>query len=196
MVCQSEGMKAIPRALAGTAVVLAAVLTTAPLTAGIADFVLNPGHPPGKRAASEAPPADHADQAQVPAAVATTNARVSHARRNSARTTGETEGIPESASEGTRLEGQTLIPAEPRTEPQARAALTQQARAARAVTQEEVAAQAHETVSAEARIAELAADLRAGVEAGEMTEEDAARVLEDLSSYIRGERTWPERRIA
>lgn len=54
MLWQSEVMASIPRFIAGTAVVLAAVLTTAPLTAGIADYVLNPGQQPNKRAAIQA----------------------------------------------------------------------------------------------------------------------------------------------
>lgn len=37
-------MKAFPRLIAGTAVALAAVLTAAPLGAGLADFVLSPDH--------------------------------------------------------------------------------------------------------------------------------------------------------
>lgn len=45
-------MKAIPRVIAGTAVVLAAVLTAAPLSAGLADLVLNPAQH-GKRPAAE-----------------------------------------------------------------------------------------------------------------------------------------------
>ncbi|WP_309132361.1 hypothetical protein [Brevibacterium sp.] len=192
-------MKAIPRALAGTAVVLAAVLTTAPLTAGIADFVLNPGQPPGKRPVSEAPPSDSSTDAQIPAAVASSTLRVNHARRSSARTT-------DRSPEATPLQGRTLIPAESGNADATRGAVARQAVAtqkavaaqaatAPAATQEAVDAQVREVVSAEARIAELAADLQAGVEAGEMTKEDAARVLEDLSGYIRGERTWPERRI-
>lgn len=103
-------MKSIPRFLVGSAVVLAALLTAAPLTAGVADHVLNPGQSPLRRAAAEA------------------------------------AGTPGHA------------------------------------------------VSPDARIAELAADLQAGVEAGEMTPEDAKRVLGDMSAYIRGERTFPERR--
>lgn len=48
----------------------------------------------------------------------------------------------------------------------------------------------------EERVTELAADLQAGVVAGEFTQADADRVLGDMSGYIRGDRTWPERQAA
>lgn len=47
-------MRWIPRLLAGTAVVVAAALTAAPVTAGLADLVLNPGDQPSKRGAQPA----------------------------------------------------------------------------------------------------------------------------------------------
>ncbi|RBP68001.1 hypothetical protein DFO66_101225 [Brevibacterium sanguinis] len=172
-------MNAIPRVLAGTAVVLAAVLTTAPLTAGIADFVLNPGGSPDKRPGAQAVAGEHDDEdagtTDAPVADAAFALRRTEAARSTAlRTTGKGPRTTEP------LEGRTLIPA----------------REATRATPSAVTAEAHEVVSAEARIAALAADLRAGVEAGEMSEEDAARVLDDLAGYIRGERTWPERDIA
>src|SRR5699024_2785424 len=47
-------MRWIPRLLAGTAVVVTAALTAAPVTAGLADLVLNPGDQPSKRGAQPA----------------------------------------------------------------------------------------------------------------------------------------------
>src|SRR5699024_8043901 len=47
-------MRWIPRLLAGTAVVVAAALTAAPVTAGLAGLVLNPGDQPSKRGAQPA----------------------------------------------------------------------------------------------------------------------------------------------
>ncbi|MFE1085095.1 hypothetical protein [Brevibacterium sediminis] len=46
---------------------------------------------------------------------------------------------------------------------------------------------------ARTRIADLAADLQAGVSAGEFTQADADRVVADMAGYIHGTRTWPER---
>lgn len=46
---------------------------------------------------------------------------------------------------------------------------------------------------ARTRIADLAADLQAGVSAGEFTQADADRVVADMAGYIQGTRTWPER---
>src|SRR5699024_7334679 len=47
-------MRWIPRLLAGTAVVVAAALTAAPVTAGLAELVLNPAEQPSKRGAQPA----------------------------------------------------------------------------------------------------------------------------------------------
>ena len=149
-------MKAIPRVIAGTAVVLAAVLTTAPVTAGIADYVLNPGTQPSKRAVSQAP----------------TGAGTVPLGTNGTRTS---ETALDEASGA-------LSPAFDETEPSNTITSTA-----------EVVADA--AVGAEARVAELAVDLQAGVEAGEFSQVDADRVLDDLSGYIRGERTFPERSV-
>src|SRR5699024_12632188 len=47
-------MRWIPKVLAGTCVVVAAALTTVPVTAGLADLVLNPGPTSTKRNAQPA----------------------------------------------------------------------------------------------------------------------------------------------
>ena len=52
------------------------------------------------------------------------------------------------------------------------------------------------TEAARARVSDLAADLQAGVAAGEFTQADADRVVADLAGYIHGDRTWPERLIS
>ena len=147
LVWKSEGMKAIPRLIAGTAVVLAAVLTTAPVTAGIADFVLSPGQQPTKRAA----PALTGSRTPAVGPIGTREEE----RSQDAPSRTEMDSVDDSAG---------LV--------------------------------ANTAADAHARVSDLASDLQAGVKAGEFSQADADRVLSDLSGYIRGERTWPERSVA
>lgn len=127
-------MKSIPRLIAGTALLLAAAFTAAPLTAGIADLVLQPG--------------------------------TQHTRRTAPLALTSVRTAPPQA------------PAKGRDEDPA-------AGAAGLVAQ---------TVDdARSRVSDLAADLQSGVANGEFSQADADRVLADVSGYIRGERTWPER---
>lgn len=164
MVWKSEGMKAIPRLIAGTAVCLAAVLTTAPVTAGIADFVLNPGQQPIKRAApalsgSRTPPVGTIGTRDEKAQ----DERTSDESPQSADHSGASEFSPD-------------------------AFVSAAGHSAGLV--------AHTAADAQSRVTDLASDLQSGVEAGEFSQAEADRVLGDLSSYIKGERTWPERSVA
>ncbi len=154
-------MKAFPRLIAGTAVALAAVLTAAPLGAGLADFVLSPDH--------------HTKRSTAPTAAA-----------ESPQEQGEPwgGGLLGSAERGEGLE---------RPEPLALAPRTADAAVTAATSPNLTLAAGTGGESVEARITELAADLQAGVRAGEFTQADADRVLGDMAGYIRGERTWPER---
>ncbi|WP_209323385.1 hypothetical protein [Brevibacterium renqingii] len=132
-------MTSISRLIAGTAVVLAAVLAAAPVTAGVADQLINPGQQPTKRVSSQT-------------------------------TTGQ---------------------------PMAAGGVLADAAAEASGSLEEAAALVAETATdAETRVSALARDLQVGVDAGEFSQTDAERVLSDISSYIRGERTWPERSVA
>ena len=153
-------MKAIPRVIAGTAVVLAAVLTAAPIGAGLADLVLSPDH--------------HGKQLTAGAA------------QKTAAEAGEpwSGGTPEGTSPPVGVDGSDVVPLSPRS-------LVSTAQVRSDVTFRTAAGSGAE--SPEARITDLAADLQTGVDAGEITQADADRVLGDMSSYIRGERTWPER---
>ncbi|GAA3834736.1 hypothetical protein KACC15558_13270 [Brevibacterium ammoniilyticum] len=158
-------MKAIPRVIAGTAVVLAAVLTAAPLSAGLADLVLNPAQH-GKRLAAEL--------------------TAGPAPSRSAGDLVEAEpwfGGPAEESPG-GLDTAEVAPITPRT--------LDSTVPERSTPTSSIAAGSG-AESAEARVLELAADLQSGVDAGEITQADADRVLGDMASYIRGERTWPER---
>lgn len=182
-------MKSIPRLIAGTAVVLAAVLTAAPVTAGIADLVLNPGQQPAKRAAP-------------PALTGASTASTVLSRHSEDDTDEDTEGGSGTftiASDRTAADRTAVDPTasdhraadrgsstEPFAPPERGAApVASSAQAAGLV--------ALTAADADSRVSELAGDLQAGVAAGEFSQADADRVLGDLSSYIRGERTWPER---
>lgn len=135
-------MKSIPLLLAGTAVFLAAAFTAVPVTAGIADLVLQPGSNPGKRTAP----------------LALTSVRT--------------------AAPQTAANGRTDRDTDPGDE----------------AAGEDVAGLVADTVDdARLRVSDLAADLQSGVADGEFSQADADRVLADVSGYIRGERTWPER---
>lgn len=194
-------MKSIPRLIAGTAVVLAAVLTAAPVTAGIADLVLNPGQQPAKRAAPSALPGvstaptvlsrhrdDDADEDTEGGSGTFTivSDRDVTDRDISDR---DSSAEPTVATEHTAASGATDVSAASAASPaQAAAPVSSSAQAAGLV--------ALTAADADSRVSELAGDLQAGVAAGEFSQADADRVLGDLSSYIRGERTWPERTVA
>lgn len=169
-------MKSIPRLVAGTAVVLAAVLTTAPVTAGIADFVLNPGQPPIKRAA--------------PALSGSTAEPLMPVRsRGEDRDGVDNETSHETESDGEQPNDSYRLHAGPNE-----AADTVSSASDFAVRAGDSAGLvAHTAADAQSRVLDLANDLQTGVDAGEYTQEDADRVLSELSSYIKGERTWPER---
>ncbi|SMX70985.1 hypothetical protein BANT10_00646 [Brevibacterium antiquum] len=174
MTWKSEGMKAIPRLIAGTAVVLAAVLTTAPVTAGIADYILNPGQQPTKRAA--------------PALTGSTTAPVAPSR------TRDDEGTrDDDDSTGDAHFSDSTGDAQPNAETTPTAGIDS---ASATALSESAGLVAHTVADAQSRVTELAADLQSGVEAGEFSQTDADRVLGEVSSYIRGERTWPERTVA
>lgn len=197
-------MKSIPRLIAGTAVVLAAVLTAAPVTAGIADLVLNPGQQPAKRAAPSALPGastaptvlsrhrdDDSDEDTEGGSGTFTivsdrdvTDRDNSDRDSSAESTAATEytaasGTIENSAASGAFSAQAGAPVAP-------VASSAQAAGLVALT----------AADADSRVSELAGDLQAGVAAGEFSQADADRVLGDLSSYIRGERTWPERTVA
>lgn len=172
-------MKSIPRLIAGTAVVLAAVLTAAPVTAGIADLVLNPGQQPAKRAAP-------------PALTGASTASTVLSRHSEDDTDEDTEGgsgtftivSDRTASDHRAADrGSSTEPSAPPERSAAPVASSAQAAGLVALT----------AADADSRVSALAGDLQAGVAAGEFSQADADRVLGDLSSYIRGERTWPER---
>ncbi|TSI15968.1 hypothetical protein [Brevibacterium aurantiacum] len=169
-------MKSIPRLVAGTAVILAAVLTTSPVTAGIADFVLNPGQPPVKRAAPAL--SDSTAELLVPV-----KSRGDDRDGADTGTSHGTESDGEQPNDSYRLHGG---PSE--------AAGTGSLASDFAVRAGDSAGLvAHTAADAQSRVSDLANDLQTGVDAGEYTQEDADRVLSELSSYIKGERTWPER---
>lgn len=198
LVWKSEGMRSIPRLVAGTAVVLAAVLTTAPVTAGIADFVLNPGQQPVKRAA--------------PALTGSTTSPLAPIRtRDDDRAAGsERSGDDERTGEGersgdlNRFQGGPSTHTGPSTRdgpsthtgPSTRDASDSATTDIGAMAEHSAGLVAHTAADAQSRVRDLASDLQSGVDAGEFSQSDADRVLGDLSSYIKGERTWPERSVA
>ncbi|WP_413334202.1 hypothetical protein ACH82I_16595 [Brevibacterium sp. GP-SGM9] len=180
-------MKSIPRLIAGTAVVLAAVLTAAPVTAGIADLVLNPGQQPAKRAAPSALPGASTaptvlsrhrdDDADEDTEGGSGTFTIVSDRDSSAEPTAATEHTAATgATDDSAASGAPLAPVASSAHAAGLVALT--------------------AADADSRVSELAGDLQAGVAAGEFSQADADRVLGDLSSYIRGERTWPERTVA
>lgn len=146
-------MRWIPRLLAGTCVVVAGALTAVPVTAGLADLVLNPGSQSTKRSAQPALTSQR------------TNTPPTNRTEESAAADGGSHQIVEGTIVDTAAAGtdaaSTLVAATPD--------------------------------AAHARVSELAADLQAGVAAGEFAQADADRVLADIAGYIHGERTWPER---
>ncbi|SMX74600.1 hypothetical protein BAURA63_03259 [Brevibacterium aurantiacum] len=187
LIWKSESMKAIPRLIAGTAVVLAAVLTTAPVTAGIADYILNPGQQPTKRAA--------------PALTGSTTAPVTTSRtRDDDNSRDDETRDDETRADETR---DRTDDAQPNAETTTSAQTTPSAEttpdgggieaAGATALSDGAGLVAHTAADAQSRVADLAGDLQAGVDAGEFSQADADRVLGDLSSYIKGERTWPER---
>ncbi|MGO2036517.1 MAG: hypothetical protein ACTH2U_08565 [Brevibacterium sp.] len=189
-------MKSIPRLIAGTAVVLAAVLTAAPVTAGIADLVLNPGQQPAKRAAPSALPGASTaptvlsrhrdDDADEDTEGGSGTFTIVSDRDVTDR---DASAEPTAATEHTAASGATDDSA-------ASGAFSAQAAAPVASSAQAAGLVALTAADADSRVSELAGDLQAGVAAGEFSQADADRVLGDLSSYIRGERTWPERTVA
>lgn len=159
-------MNAIPRLIAGTAIVLAAVLSTAPVTAGIADLLLNPGAQLTKRVAAQA-------LTGVLPPITTGSRDDEDQNRGDDGTGGSGDAGP-----GTDPTAQD--------DPTAHDTPTAQGK-------ERAGLVANTAVEADSRVMDLAGDLQSGVLAGEFSQADADRVLGDLSSYIRGERTWPER---
>jgi hypothetical protein len=163
-------MRWIPRLLAGTAVVVAAALTAAPVTAGLADLVLNPGDQPSKRGAQPA-----LTSLRTPTAATTTRSEGAGSGADTVEGAGSGTDTVEGAGSGTdTVEGEVIDSGEL---PGADLVAT--------------------TVdAAQSRVAELSADLQSGVDAGEFSQADADRVLADMAGYIHGDRTWPERRGA
>lgn len=162
-------MRWIPRLLAGTAVVVAAALTAAPVTAGLADLVLNPGPQSAKRGAQ-------------PALTSQRTPSTPTAARSDESSAGPDSTVGNSGAdviEGTVVDGSS-----------AGDAAANLAAGTAATGTELVAATADD---ARARVTDLAADLQAGVDAGEFAQADADRVLADIAGYIHGDRTWPER---
>ncbi|NJC56788.1 hypothetical protein [Brevibacterium marinum] len=189
-------MKSIPRLVAGTAVVLAAVLTTAPVTAGIADFVLTQGQQPTKRAApaltgsastSVAPVRDRDDD----------RTRDDEQLGDEERVTGDDErvGGDDRSDDRSRTQGSTTTAADTGSQTTAADTVSHTSDLAASAAQT-AGLVAHTAADARSRVSDLADDLQSGVEAGEFSQADADRVLGDLSGYIKGERTWPERTVA
>lgn len=152
-------MRWIPRLLAGTCVVVAGALTAVPVTAGLADLVLNPGPQSTKRSAQPALTSQR------------TNTPPTNRTEESAAADGGSHQIVEGTIVDTAAAGTDA------------AGIVSTASTLVAATPD----------AAHARVSELAADLQAGVAAGEFTQADADRVLADIAGYIHGERTWPER---
>lgn len=175
-------MKSIPRLIAGTALLLAAAFTAAPVTAGIADLVLQPGTQPTKRTAPLALTSVRTAPPQAPA---------------NGRTDGHTDRTDPTAA------GRTDRTVDGRTDrtadwPISDAGATwsfgpSSVRSSDRPTAEAAGLVAHTVDDARSRVSDLAADLQSGVANGEFSQADADRVLADVSGYIRGERTWPER---
>ncbi|WP_166972903.1 hypothetical protein [Brevibacterium atlanticum] len=174
-------MRWIPRLLAGTCVVVAAALTAAPVTAGLADLVLGPGPQTAKRGAQPALTSQRTPSTPT----------ISRSAESSYRTA--TSGARSEADDADVIEG-TIVD-EASTESAAGAATrtesTRTAAAGTALASTELVAATPD--AARARVTDLAADLQAGVDAGEFTQADADRVLDDIAGYIHGDRTWPER---
>ncbi|TGD11410.1 hypothetical protein [Brevibacterium sp. S111] len=152
-------MRWIPRLLAGTCVVVAGALTAVPVTAGLADLVLNPGPQSTKRSAQPALTSQR------------TNTPPTNRPEESAAADGGSHQIVEGTIVDTAAAGTDA------------AGIVSTASTLVAATPD----------AAHARVSELAADLQAGVAAGEFAQADADRVLADIAGYIHGERTWPER---
>ncbi|MGC2975948.1 hypothetical protein ACPUD8_09575 [Brevibacterium sp. FAM 25378] len=168
-------MRWIPRLLAGTAVVVAAALTAAPVTAGLADLVLNPGPPTTKRNAQQA-------LTSVPTPATPVTGRTEESSTD--------DGGSHQIVEGTIVDDSTDGPAFTGSRATGALSIGAQSTGALSAGTELVAAT---TADAQDRIAGLSADLQAGVAAGEFTQADADRVLTDIAGYIHGDRTWPER---
>ena len=174
-------MRWIPKVLAGTCVVVAAALTAVPVTAGLADLVLNPGPNSTKRNAQPA-----LTSMRTPTAPVTARTEES-ATAFVGDSTDDHEVI-----EGTIVDDSSAVGTLPTGTVSANgtAFIGSRAAGALATGTELVAAT---TADAQTRIADLSADLQAGVSAGEFTQADADRVLADIAPYIHGDRTWPER---
>jgi hypothetical protein len=164
-------MRWIPRLLAGTAVVVAAALTAAPVTAGLADLVLNPGPQTTKRGGQ---PALTSQRTPTPSTARTEES----AGDGTSEQSGAGNNSDADVIEGTIVDDSVADSAGADRDSTNRAGT------------ELVAATAD---AAKSRVSDLAADLQAGVAAGEFTQADADRVLADISGYIHGDRTWPER---
>jgi hypothetical protein len=175
-------MRWIPRLLAGTAVVVAAALTAAPVTAGLADLVLNPGPQTTKRGGQ---PALTSQRTPTPSTARTEESAGDGTSEQSGAGNSDAEVI-----EGTIVDDSAADSAGADRDSTNRAGTELVAAGTAATGTELVAATAD---AAKSRVSDLAADLQAGVAAGEFTQADADRVLADISSYIHGDRTWPER---
>ncbi len=158
-------MRWIPKVLAGTCVVVAAALTAVPVTAGLADLVLGPGPNSTKRNAQPA-----LTSMRTPGPPVTARTEESTTAFDGISTDGH------EVIEGTIVDDSSPV-----------GALSS---GSLSTGTELVAATA---ADARTRIADLAADLQAGVSAGEFTQADADRVVADMAGYIHGTRTWPER---
>lgn len=167
-------MKSIPRLIAGTALLLAAAFTAAPVTAGIADLVLQPGTQPTKRTAPLALTSVRTAPPQAPAN-GRTDGHTDRTDPTAAGRTDRTADWPISDAGATWSFGPSSVRSSDRP------------------TAEAAGLVAHTVDDARSRVSDLAADLQSGVANGEFSQADADRVLADVSGYIRGERTWPER---
>ena len=184
-------MRWIPKVLAGTCVVVAAALTAVPVTAGLADLVLNPGPNSTKRNAQPALTSMRTPAAPVTARTEeSATAFVGDSTNDHEVVEGTT--VDDSSAVGTLPDGTASANGTAFTGSRAAGALSTGTQAAGALSTgtELVAAT---TADAQTRIADLSADLQAGVSAGEFTQADADRVLADIARYIHGDRTWPER---
>lgn len=194
-------MRWIPRLLAGTCVVVAAALTAAPVTAGLADLVLNPGPQTTKRGAQPA-----LTSQRTPSTPTITRSEKSPDRtaatdpRSGADGAAVIEGTivddatAASAAGAATRSGSTRTGATGTTAARTAttgASATRTGATGTATASTELVAATPD--AARARVTDLAADLQAGVDAGEFTQADADRVLDDIAGYIHGDRTWPER---
>ncbi|WP_181276044.1 hypothetical protein [Brevibacterium oceani] len=174
-------MRWIPRLLAGTCVVVAAALTAAPVTAGLADLVLNPGPQTTKRGAQPA-----LTSQRTPSAPTITRSEKSPDRTAATDSRSGADGAD--VIEGTIVDDATTGSAAGAA---TRSGSTRTGATGTATASTELVAATPD--AARARVTDLAADLQAGVDAGEFTQADADRVLDDIAGYIHGDRTWPER---